>query len=202
MPSLGVNDHNNDKDLKDFKQEIIYKGLTRNRTIHIWDEINDEMELVVVNAISKMCNPDSKGNKLPITIKINSPGGEILSAYSICNHIEKANKEGYFVTTEGYSKIFSAAVPIYLMGHKKRCSRLSRFLIHDGSVFMVGHVTGEESKRLSKSMEEISVPYENILSSKSKLTKKQIKEYSSRIEDWEFWGTDSVRYGMTDELMA
>ena len=77
--------HNNrlDRWYGEFKSEIIHNSLTKNRTIYIYDEIDDDMEIFVNYAIEKLCREERDGKKLPIKIKINTDGGQTTCAFSI-----------------------------------------------------------------------------------------------------------------------
>ena len=76
-------------------EEMKLNAFKSERTIYIWEDINDNTAFVTNRMIENLCIPDINANKLPITIKISSPGGEVFSALSIVSAIEMAQENGY-----------------------------------------------------------------------------------------------------------
>jgi ATP-dependent protease ClpP protease subunit len=183
-----------------FENEIIYNGLTKKRTIHIWDVVDDRMELIVTSAIERMSVPDKDGKKLPITIKISTPGGSVTSAFSIVCSMETAISKGFEINTFGYGSIMSAGTIIFASGTTRLTQRISRFLLHDVGSFIISNATSESIRRDAEDMEDFLKMYEKILFSKTKVDKIKFRENVSKIKDWSFWGTEAVKMGLADGL--
>lgn len=182
------------------ENEIIYNGLTKRRTIHIWDVVDDKMELVVTSAIERMSVPDKDGNKIPIKMKISTLGGSATSSFSIVSSMESAIAKGFEIETYGYGSIMSAGTLIFVSGTKRLIQRYSRCLLHDVGSFIVSNATSESIRRDAEDMEDFLKMYEKILFSKTKVDKTKFRENVSKIKDWSFWGTEAVKMGLADGL--
>jgi ATP-dependent protease ClpP protease subunit len=185
-----------------FEEEIIYNDFKKRRTISITNEINDKTEFLVNHMIQQLCKEERDGSKLPIKIKISSPGGSALSCFSIVDSIESAKESGYPVITEGYSTVMSAAVPILSSGTigMRRTQKKSRWMVHDVGVFLIGNMSGEEISRLNSDIQETSKMYEDIIVSTSKMTSENFREHCSKLSEFYFWGKDALDMGFVDEL--
>jgi len=184
-----------------FEEEIIYQSFSKRRTIHIMGEITEKTELVTNHMIQQLCKEDKEGKKLPIKIKISSGGGDALAAFSIVDSIEYAKNQGYHVHTEGYSCVMSAAVPILSSGTLRRTQMHSRWMLHDVGMFLMGSMSGEEITRLSADLKDVSKVYEDMLVSKSKMTREQFREHADKIKEFYFWGDEAIKLGFADELL-
>jgi ATP-dependent protease ClpP protease subunit len=182
------------------ENEIIYSGLTKRRTIHIWDVVDDKMELVVTSAIERMSIPDKHGNKRPIKMRISTPGGSATSAFSIVSSMETAIAKGFEVETYGYGSIMSAGTIIFASGTRRMTQKYSRFTLHDVGSFIISNATSESIRRDAEDMEDFLKMYEKILFSKTKVDKAKFRENVSKIKDWSFWGTEAVKMGLADSL--
>jgi ATP-dependent protease ClpP protease subunit len=182
------------------ENEIIYNGLTKKRTIHIWDTVDDKMELVVTSAIERMAVPDKNGNKNPIKIKVSTLGGSATSSFSIISSMESAIAKGFEIETYGYGSIMSAGTIIFASGTKRLTQKYSRFLLHDVGSFIISNATSESIRRDAEDMEDFLKMYEKILFSKTKVDKTKFRENVSKIKDWSFWGTEAVKMGLADGL--
>ena len=182
------------------ENEIIYNDLAKRRTIRIWDDVDDKMELVVTSSIERLAVPDKNGKKLPIKIKISTLGGSATSAFSIISSMESAIANGFEIETYGYGSIMSAGTIIFASGTKRLTQRYSRWLLHDVGSLIISHATSESIRRDADDMEDFLKMYEKILFSKTKVDKVKFRENVSKIKDWSFWGTDAVKMGLADGL--
>lgn len=83
---------------------------------------------------SAMTELESQGRKT-ITIKINSPGGEVYQALAIIGRIKNSPCN---VITEGYGEIMSAATLVLASGDKRRVSKYAFFMHHEASYTVEG----------------------------------------------------------------
>ena len=109
---------------------------------------------------SKMTPEESQSN--PITIYINSPGGEVYCLLGLYDVIQLFIKQGYIIKTINIGIAASAAAIILLSGSKgfRHCLPNSTVMLHQPSSGTIGTVTDmeidlEESKRLKQAMNEI-----------------------------------------------
>jgi ATP-dependent Clp protease protease subunit len=109
---------------------------------------------------SKMTPEESQFN--PITIYINSPGGEVYCLLGLYDVIQLFIKQGYIIKTINIGIAASAAAIILLSGSKgfRHCLPNSTVMLHQPSSGTIGTVTDmeidlEESKRLKQALNEI-----------------------------------------------
>jgi ATP-dependent protease ClpP protease subunit len=201
----GIHDDMNSSVNKSFgfmgmKDEIIYKGFKR-RILYIYDDIDEEMELILNHSLEKLCKPNGKGVKEPITIKISSYGGDSNAMFSIISSIESCISDGYPIITKGYGKVASASIPILLSGSERYCQKLTRFTLHNIQLFIMGGVSGEQIKRIHSDTDDVLKAYEKVIISKSKISKEEFRRQLDRDAEWSFFGTDALKLGMVDKLI-
>jgi ATP-dependent Clp protease protease subunit len=103
----------------------------KERTILISREI-DEIEFNrVENALTEM----ESQNRKSITIRINSPGGQVYQAMAIIGRMKRSPCQ---IITEGYGHVMSAATLILAAGDKRKISPYTFFMHHEGSYGVEG----------------------------------------------------------------
>ena len=138
--------------------------LLQNNIIFITDVFTSEtvstIQAELFYLTSKMTPEESQFN--PITIYINSPGGEVYCLLGLYDVIQLFIKQGYIIKTINIGIAASAAAIILLSGSKgfRHCLPNSTVMLHQPSSGTIGTVTDmeidlEESKRLKQAMNEI-----------------------------------------------
>jgi ATP-dependent Clp protease protease subunit len=138
--------------------------LLQNNIIFITDVFTSEtvstIQAELFYLTSKMTPEESQFN--PITIYINSPGGEVYCLLGLYDVIQLFIKQGYIIKTINIGIAASAAAIILLSGSKgfRHCLPNSTVMLHQPSSGTVGTVTDmeidlEESKRLKQALNEI-----------------------------------------------
>jgi ATP-dependent Clp protease protease subunit len=138
--------------------------LLQNNIIFLSDEFtNDSVSTIQAELFyltSKMTPEESQFN--PITIYINSPGGEVYCLLGLYDVIQLFIKQGYIIKTINIGIAASAAAIILLSGSKgfRHCLPNSTVMLHQPSSGTIGTVTDmeidlEESKRLKQALNEI-----------------------------------------------
>lgn len=138
--------------------------LLQNNIIFITDVFTSEtvstIQAELFYLTSKMTPEESQSN--PITIYINSPGGEVYCLLGLYDVIQLFIKQGYIIKTINIGIAASAAAIILLSGSKgfRHCLPNSTVMLHQPSSGTIGTVTDmeidlEESKRLKQAMNEI-----------------------------------------------
>lgn len=103
----------------------------KERTITISREIDDIEFDRIENGLTEM---ESQSRKA-ITIKINSPGGQVYQALAIIGRMKRSPCQ---IITEGYGHVMSAATLILAAGDKRRISPYTFFMHHEGSYGVEG----------------------------------------------------------------
>lgn len=105
--------------------------------IFIYDDIGPEwLGLVgsktVIGELAKF-----KGK--PVTVRINSPGGDVVEAQAIYNALRRHSDGGGEVTTENDALAASAASFIFMAGDVRRVAENSMTMIHKAWTFSMGN---------------------------------------------------------------
>ena len=138
--------------------------LLQNNIIFITDVFTSEtvstIQAELFYLTSKITPEESQFN--PITIYINSPGGEVYCLLGLYDVIQLFIKQGYIIKTINIGIAASAAAIILLSGSKgfRHCLPNSTVMLHQPSSGTIGTVTDmeidlEESKRLKQALNEI-----------------------------------------------
>lgn len=168
------------------------------RVIYIWEDINDKTAFIFNRMLENLCK--SKGKKLPITIKLSSNGGEVLSALSMVSAIEKAIECGYEVYIYIYASCMSAAVIFASAGSKRYAQRYSRFMIHDIGSYNFGFQSKEDIKNNYEEHEALWDLVSGILLKNTKITKDYLEDIVSHQKSFFFWADEALKLGIIDEL--
>ncbi len=113
-----------EEDKHSYGEEWYYKILNKNRIIHLYDSICDTSADIVVTKIKVMNLLD---NKLPITLEINSGGGEVTSGFSIINAIEHSKAPIHTVIS---GEACSMAALVFICGKKRFMYENSCIMFH------------------------------------------------------------------------
>ena len=142
--------------------------LLQNNNIFLTEEINEQsistIQAELFYLTSKMTPEESKND--PITIYINSPGGEIYSCLGLYDVMQLFINQGYVIRTINIGLAASAAAVILLGGSKgyRSCTPHSTVMLHQPSSGTYGTITDmkiavEEGDRLKKLMNDIVIKH-------------------------------------------
>jgi ATP-dependent Clp protease protease subunit len=127
-----------------------------NRKLHLVGEVDDKMfrrALVGLTALSQI-------NTEPITIILNSEGGDLYQGLAIYDLISSCDAQ---VNIHVIGIAMSAAVIILQAGEVRTCTPNSEFMIHDGSVGLnteepeTAMIQMDHDKKLRKKMKDVIV---------------------------------------------
>ena len=138
--------------------------LLQNNNIFLTEEVNEQsistIQAELFYLASKMTPEESKND--PITIYINSPGGEIYSCLGLYDVMQLFINQGYVIRTINIGLAASAAAVILLAGSKgyRFCLPNSTVMLHQPSSGTYGTITDmkiavEEGDRLKKLLNDI-----------------------------------------------
>ena len=173
------------------------------RLFYLSDDVDDA-------TIGKMCfnllyilqqDDEEEASKVgferkPIRIYINSGGGEIYAMWSLID-IMLHSKTPIYTYCTGYA--MSAALQIYLAGHKRFASKHSRFMYHEMSCVRWGKYQDfvEDRDELDYSQREI----EHYVVERTKFTKEQLEEIRKTKRDINIHIDDAIRLGIVHEII-
>lgn len=118
----------------DYQDKFNFEDL-ENRKLFLNDAIDVDLIDSIVYHILRYNRLDAgieKEKRKPITLYINSPGGDVSAGYGIIDAILTSETPVY---TVNQGLCASMGFLIFIAGHKRYSMPHSQFLLHDGSVF-------------------------------------------------------------------
>lgn len=106
--------------------------------IFVYDEIGPEF-WGLVSAKSVLRDLEKVGKGKPVTVRINSPGGDVVEAQAIYNALRRHSHSGGQVTTENDALAASAASFIFMAGDVRRVAENSMTMIHKAWSISMGN---------------------------------------------------------------
>jgi len=155
-------------------------------------EINDDDEyLKKLYAVH-----DLEYNPKPIKIYIDSYGGAVYQCFGLLGVIEKSGTPVHTIVT---GAAMSCGFMILISGHHRMGYPLSTPLYHQVSSGFWGKVQDieeklEETKRLQKKIEEITI-------SKTQISKKKLTDILKKKTDWYMTAEEALGLGVIDEIV-
>ncbi len=176
------------------KSEGLELKLLKARTILISGSVDREM---MDKATAKILYLEHQDSKSPITVYVNSPGGDADSGFAIYDLMRFACSP---VRTVCAGLCASAGVIIFLGGNKGQRYSLphSRFLIHQPSTGIQGQASDIEitAREIIKTRDK----YNQIVSDETGVEAEKISKDANR----DFWMTagEAIEYGLVDKIIA
>jgi ATP-dependent Clp protease protease subunit len=173
--------------------EYLAKSLFKQRVIMVAKPVDREMAAAICAQLLVM---DATDKKAPITMYVNSPGGDADSGFGIYDVMKLIEAP---ITTVCLGLAASAAVIIYVGGRKDRRFALphARFLIHQPSTY--GQGPASDLEITANEIIKIRDTYNLVLSEEIGRSDKQILKDAHR----DFWLTaqEAVDYGLVKSLV-
>lgn len=134
---------------------------------------------------------------LPITIRINSPGGSVLDGFALLDTILRLRRKGHHITTHGIGMIASMATILMQAGDERVLDHNAWFMIHEVSAGAQGKASDMEDQ--IKFVNKLQDRLLEILSERSTLTKAQIKKRWKKTDDW-MSAAEALKLGFVDRV--
>lgn len=151
-----------------------------NTFIRFWNRI-DELNDVPVNA------------RKPIKIYIDSGGGSVTAGFSIIDSITLSKTP---VWTINIGAAYSAALEIFVAGHRRIAYPKSTFLFHEGSSGFEGDAN--KFRNFSKFYETLLDTAKEHILSHTKIGEELYDRHQK--DDWWLTADDALEYGICDEI--
>lgn len=170
------------------------KKLLEHRTILVSAMVNRDL---MEKTVSRILVLEAENASEPITVFVNSPGGDADSGFAIYDAMKFVSCP---VRTVCAGLCASAGVIIFLGGEKGQRYTLphSRFLIHQPSVAAEGQASDIEIT--AKEILKIRDRYNGIVSRETGIPEKQLLKDADR----DFWlsAEEAEKYGLVDRIIA
>lgn len=157
-----------------------------------------DSDLDLVDMILK-CNKEDKGkpveDRVPIKVYISSPGGDVVTLWSIIQAIQYSKTPVY---TVNISFAYSAAAEILVAGHKRYSMPGTQTMFHRGSAFYGGEQSTVESQK--KHFDKLEDKLRDFLLSHTKISPRAYKKNAS--SDIYYDEQDCLDNGVIDEILT
>ena len=174
----------------------LYKDM-QERVFYIDDQI-DESLLELSKVIIRLNREDKtipQGQRKPIKIFIDSPGGDVSAMWSFIKIIEVSKTP---VWTINLCQAFSAAADILAAGHKRFALPGTSVLIHSGSCYYGGDQ--EKAESMKKFGDKLSKNVTDYFLSHTKVDPKVFKKRAPF--DWYMFEDEALENGIIDEIIT
>ena len=131
----------------------------------------------------------------PIKLFINSLGGDSVASYEIIDAIRLSKTPVY---TINISWAASAALEVFMVGHKRYCYPSATFMFHEGSV-KTDWMDAGKFRDYNNFHENLLEKSKQLYFKYTKMTPEMYKE--KRNDDWFFFADEAVEYGFVDEIL-
>lgn len=161
----------------------VVEQLLESRTLHIDQEITDNF----VSQITGMLDLLSKENKKPITLIVNTGGGDIYAGLALYDYIRKLSQSGIQMRMIATGKCMSMGVPIFLAGDSRRATPNCTFMLHEILVGVAGTLTRQKMLQEFKEQTRLLNVMVRLFSSRTKKRAKYWRDILFSIDnDWYF----------------
>lgn len=176
---------------------VVNASASYNRELYIAD-IANEMAGGLEAMIRFYNRCDEQDNipieeRTPIKLFIDSPGGDLIAAYTIINAIELSKTPVWTINIGG---AYSAGFFIFIAGHYRIAYPLSSFLYHEGSCVM-----GGDAHKFRNHADFYKKQLDQLKKHTLKYTKLTEEDYAKILKD-DYWLTaeEALEKGIVDEI--
>ena len=186
--------------------EVFLKKAVNERRVYLNCEIDRTTITKTKFMIDKILLIDRMAGKSPrecepITLVINSYGGDVYATLDMISYIRRLQRNSYVVNTECESIAMSGGFFIFITGNHRSCQEFAEFMCHDQRMVVYDLVTmgslrdmfAEWSKQW-KVLKDIIIEYTDI-------TDEEIEKYVSRKEDWYITAKEAESLKIVDQIL-
>jgi ATP-dependent protease ClpP protease subunit len=170
------------------------------RTIYINDEINEETAYHIIGSINAIIKSDPMDIS-PITLYVNSYGGDVFDMFWIIDTMESFAKRGLTINTVGCGKIMSAGAFITIAGTGVRLVHKHTSIMLHEIQSMVGY---DNSSKIRDSVAHTDAIEENIFKLISSKSKKPITFWKKELgyKDVYYTPEEAIKLGIIDGIVG
>ena len=186
--------------------EVFLKKAVNERRVYLNCEIDRTTITKTKFMIDKILLIDRMAGKSPrecepITLVINSYGGEVHATLDMISYIRRLQRQQFVINTECESIAMSGGFFIFITGNHRSCQEFAEFMCHDQRMVVYDLVTmgslrdmfAEWSKQW-KVLKDIIIEYTDI-------TDEEIEKYVSRKEDWYITAKEAESLKIVDQIL-
>lgn len=182
--------------------DIIKTSALRDRRIHVFGVVNDEMALEVQHYMQRIYDLDKKNNNQnkKITLLLNTYGGSIWAGNIIVGMINFLQGEGYEITAIVQGFAFSMGFDILLACDKRYGYSFSEYMLHQsqcGSPYGA-LVQGERAMQYNKKQWDKAV---DMYVNKTNITREEIEKMYEMDRDWFMLCEEALERGVIHKIL-
>jgi ATP-dependent Clp protease protease subunit len=160
------------------------------------DEENANDVIQFIHEINYLDAEKTENKREPITIIVNSYGGDIYRGFGVVDAIKDSITP---IHTVCYGAALSMGFIIMASGHKRSASKHSTFMYHE-ILWSLNEEKLSSHKREVEEGKRIMDIYDSIILECTNLTKKQLDIVKKEHRDWYVSAEDALVYGIIDEI--
>ena len=190
------------KHKKDFLSEHT-ESEELNRIILLSEDVSQESVGDIILRILYINEQDDLGEQIyldftrePIKLIINSYGGSIYDGLALIDCIDASKTP---IHTICYGSAMSMGMVILISGHVRYAGKYSTIMHHGSSYVAEGKI--ENHKQELKEIERVDKICDEIIISRTKLTRKSINKKMSGITEWYISATEALELRIIDEII-
>lgn len=174
---------------------LIEDEMLQNREIFLMEEVNRK---TATDVIKQLMYLERAEEGEPITMYINSPGGEVVSGLAVYDYIKVMKSP---VNTVCIGSAASMGAILFLAGEERSLLKNSEIMIQRPS-FSAGNIGGKKPLEIREKLEQLMEVRENlaeIIAERTGMTKKQV--YQKTEKDYYLNASDSLKYGIATKIL-
>lgn len=189
------NDEKENKKENELFENIIEKEFLEQRRIMISSVINQKIAEKTIKTLLLMDGLDSKK---PITMIINSPGGDVFSGFAIFD-IMRVIKSPMITLVTGFAASMGSIIMLGAKKGKRFATKNSKVLIHQPLIAGVFEGRATEIEIQAKEIQETKERIIKLYVEETNQTRKKVEE---DIEN-DYWMTaeEALEYGLVDKII-
>lgn len=170
------------------------EGWARQRIITLFAQITND---AAKDTISQMWGYAAV-SKEPVTLLINSPGGEVPHALAIVQAMKACSVE---VNTVAMGRVFSGGVIVLVAGHMRRAFPRTLFMTHE---FQNTKEAGAGYRSLKRSRKADDWTYETLVNHFTNYTKLPMSEVKKKLLSTEYYFDENqaLKMGVIDNVIT
>lgn len=188
-------------------EQMILNDAMKRRVIILNTEIDRESIYKAKYLLEKIIRGDvankiSSDKAKPITIRLDSYGGEVASTMHFISQMESLQNQGWVINTEALGVCMSGAFKILLAGNERSSYRYCDLMVHQPNVFVRDTMTFKDFKIDYEGMKRTWVMLKKYIISRCKITEEQLDAYVHENRDWHMTAEEALELGVITKIIG
>lgn len=181
-------------------------SLAKRRIILLDEELDRQVINKVKYWIERLVSLDEKEgvspkDAKPITLRIDSYGGEADATMHLVAYIESLKKKGYHIITESLGASMSGGFKLLIVGSERRAYKYSDIMVHQPNVYKRGSYTFKDLQIDYEQTKELWSMLKDFIVDNTKITHEQLDKYVNENANWHMRPYEAVELGVIDYVI-